>query len=191
MTFSRLCILACAAIPLSATAASDNLFDLSLKELLEVQTVTAASGFEQSIKDAPASVTIIAAAEWQARGAKNLSEALRGATSINLTAGAGDWESVIQIRGLSGESGHSVKILIDGVPINRIHDGAVPRTTMPLHGFKRIEIVRSPGSAVYGADAFGGVINLVSYSQGEQPDELRMTGGEFDTTILVVLNILI
>lgn len=164
-----------------ALSASDDLFDLSLKELLDVRVVTAASGYEQNIKDAPASVTVIEAAEWQARGAKNLVEAVRGATSINLTAGAGDWENVIQIRGLSGESGQSVKILIDGVPINRIHDGAVPRTALPLHGFKRIEIVRSPGSVVYGADAFGGVINLVSYDQGEQADEVRVSGGEFDT----------
>jgi iron complex outermembrane receptor protein len=164
-----------------AFSASDDLFDLSLKELLDVRVVTAASGYEQNIKDAPASVTVIEAAEWQARGARNLMDALRGSTSVSFDTGGGDWEQVPQLRGLSGESGQRVKILIDGVPINRIHDGAVPRATIPLHGFKRIEVVRSPGSVVYGADAFAGVINLVSYEQGEQPDEIQLTAGEFDT----------
>lgn len=165
----------------SAFSASDDLFDLSLKELLDVRVVTAASGYEQNVKDAPASVTVIEAAEWQARGARNLMDALRGSTSVSFDTGGGDWEQVPQLRGLSGESGQRVKILIDGVPINRIHDGAVPRATIPLHGFKRIEIVRSPGSVVYGADAFAGVINLVSYEQGDQTDEIRLTVGEFDT----------
>lgn len=98
--------------PVCAHSASDDLFDLSLKDLLDVRVVTAASGFEQNVKDAPASVTVIEATEWQARGAQNLTQALQGVTSLNLSfVQVGYARSKYDIRGLGGQSGQQLQIL--------------------------------------------------------------------------------
>lgn len=171
------------ALSLSIHAAEDNLFDLDLKDLMRLKVVTAASGFEQNIKEAPSSVTVIDAAEWQARGAKNLTQALQGATNLEVNSVNSAYNAKYTMRGLSGHSGQQIVILIDGVPINTLFTGGGPSLSeLPLQGYKRIEIIRSPGSVVYGADAFGGIINLVSYGINEQPDEISVTLGEFEAT---------
>jgi outer membrane receptor for ferrienterochelin and colicins len=169
-------------ISFSAFTAERNIYDLSLEELAKVKVVTAASGFEQNIKMTPASVTIIEAATWQARGAKSLTHALQGAPNVEInTVTIGTSHPKHSIRGLSGTFGQQVVILVDGVPINLLHEGSGPALSeLPLQGYKRIEIIRSPGSVVYGADAFGGIINLVSYDIDEQPDEVTLTLGEFE-----------
>jgi iron complex outermembrane receptor protein len=175
-------------LPFSVFTAEIDLYDLSLEELSHIRVVTAASGFEQNIKKTPASVTIIEAAEWQARGAKSLTRALQGAPNVEInTITVGTTLPKYSIRGLSGSFGQQVVILIDGIPVNALHDGAGPRLhEIPLQGYKRIEIIRSPGSVVYGADAFAGIINLVSYDMGEQPDEISLSVGEFETINLSV-----
>jgi outer membrane receptor for ferrienterochelin and colicins len=89
--------------PLSVLADGSTLFDLSLEELMQLRVVTAASGFEQNIKKTPASVTIIEAKEWQARGAKNLTQALQGAPNVEInTVTVGISKPKYSIRGLSG-----------------------------------------------------------------------------------------
>lgn len=165
----------------NAAVAQDetDLFDLSLEQLLSVRVVSAVSGIEQGLISAPASATVITSQEWQRRGAKTLSQALVEVaglqTSIKPNAGV---KTII--RGLSGSFGQQIKILIDGIPFNRIQDGAKPPLDIPLTGFKRIEIVRSPGSATYGADAFAGIINLVSNDNVKQSTKFTFSAGAFD-----------
>ncbi len=177
------CALLLITSPISAFAGDTNLFDLTLEELMHLRVVTAASGFEQNINKTPASVTIIKAEEWQARGAKSLTQALLGTPNIEVNSlTIGYSRPKYSIRGLSGVFGQQVVVLIDGLPINRLLTGSSPPLTeLPLQGYKRIEIIRSPGSVVYGADAFGGIINLVSYGIDEQPNEIKLTVGEFET----------
>jgi len=166
-----------------ANNASDSLFTMSLAELSQVQVVTAATGFKQKVNEAPASVLVINAEQWQARGANTLIEALRGTIGVEIDAvRVGISQNKITIRGLSGEFGQQVKILVDGVAINRLHNGGPPSSPdLSLSGYQRIEIVRSPGSVVFGADAFAGVINLVSYDIGEQPIAFSTSIGSFDS----------
>jgi len=157
----------------------DSLLHLSLRELMDIQIVTSASGFEQKKLNAPASVTILTATEWRKKGAHNLEQALQGIVSIQLdSVTTGDSYQKYSIRGLSGIFGQQVSLLFDGVPLNRAHHGGAPTLAeIPLHGFKRIEIIRSPGSVVYGADAFAGIINLIGYDTGELPDEVQLSLG--------------
>lgn len=158
-----------------------DLFDLSLEELLDVRVVSSVSGVEQGLKSAPASATIIEFDEWQRRGAKTLSQALVGVAGLQSTVlSSSNAERNIVIRGLSGNFGQQIKLLIDGIPFNRVHHGGKPALDLPLLGFKRIEIVRSPGSATYGADAFAGIINLVSNDDFEQKTRIAVASGRFD-----------
>jgi len=173
-------------LPFFVFSSEIDLFDLSLKELMNFQVVTAVSGFEQNIRQTPASVTVIEAEEWQARGAKSLTQALQGAPNVEINSiTIGTSHIKYSVRGLSGTFGQQIVILVDGVPINLLHEGSPSALSeLPLQGYKRIEIIRSPGSVVYGADAFGGIINLVSYDIDEQPDEVTLTLGEFESVNL-------
>lgn len=72
--------------------------------------------------------------------------------------------------------------MIDGEPLKRIQDnGTFLGHRIPLLGFKRIEVINNPGSAIYGADAFGGIVHAVSYEPGEMPSEVILRAGSFDT----------
>ena len=176
---------------LSNTAAAQyqtDLFDLSLEELLDVRVVSSVSGVEQGLKSAPASATIIDAEEWQRRGAKTLSQALLGVAGVQSTVlYSANAERNAVIRGLSGNFGQQVKLLLDGIPFNRVHHGGKPNLDIPLLGFKRIEIVRSPGSATYGADAFAGIINLISNDDFEQETKVSLSTGSFDDQDLGII----
>jgi iron complex outermembrane receptor protein len=162
-----------------------DIFSLSLQELMAVSIVTAASGYEQNIIDAPASVTIIHRNEWVVKGASNLHDAITSVTGIHITLQTVGTESeYITLRGLGGDAnGAQVKLLIDGLPLEsrRVGGRATGGAQMPLNGFKRIEIVKGPGSVIYGADAFAGVINLVSEDAGDDTNNnITATVGRYD-----------
>ncbi|MBL4761462.1 MAG: TonB-dependent receptor, partial [Gammaproteobacteria bacterium] len=77
-----------------------------------------------------------------------------------------------------------IKFLIDGSPIENMFQGGahLGGAEVPLNGIKRIEVVRGPGSVVYGADAFAGVINLVTDEPGERDNEISVRTGQFNST---------
>jgi len=167
-------------LAVSNSVEANSFLHLSLRELTNIQVVTSASGFEQKKLNAPASVTILTATEWRKKGVHNLEQALQGVVSIQLdSVTTGNSYQKYSIRGLSGIFGQQVLLLFDGIPLNRAHHGGTPPLAeIPLHGFKRIEIIRSPGSVVFGADAFAGIINLISYETGELANELQLSIGE-------------
>jgi iron complex outermembrane receptor protein len=162
---------------------TESLFQLGLNDLLNVRVVTAAAGFEQNVEEAPASVTVINAEEWQAMGATRLFEALQHVPGVHITKAQTAFSNNRPVvRGLSGAFGQQILILIDGLPFRHIRDGGTLwGQRIPLNAFKRIEVIRSPGSAIYGADAVGGIINLVSYQPGEMPSRMTVRVGDFDT----------
>lgn len=160
-----------------------SLFELSLNELLDVRLVTAASGFEQNLDDAPATVSVIDQSEWRARGDRTLFEAIQHLPGVHISsAQTGVNNNKPVIRGLSGTFGEQILILVDGVPFRTIREGGTfGGQRIPLNAFKRIEVIRSPGSAIYGADAVGGIINLVSFDNGDAPRRVVARVGAFDT----------
>ncbi|WP_206483838.1 TonB-dependent receptor [Thalassotalea sp. G2M2-11] len=161
----------------------DNLLELSLEELMKIQVVTAASGFEQKTSRAPATVTIISAQEWQRTGARFLSDVLLSIPGVHAGKSQADYRhKKFFIRGLSGYGSGQIKLLIDGEPFESIQDNSLfLGLHLPLTNFKRIEVIKGPGSAIYGADAFAGVINLVSYEANEIPATVGARWGSFNT----------
>lgn len=161
----------------------DNLFDLSLEELMEVKVVTAASGFEQKVTQAPATVTVVTHKEWQARGARSLSDVLMSIPGVHVGKPQGDFmHHKFFIRGLSGTSSTQIKLLIDGEPFEWMQSNSLPvGFRMPLTAFERVEVVKGPGSVVYGADAFAGVINLVTFKHGMTKEVVGARLGSFNT----------
>jgi len=137
--------------------------------LTEVSEVTAASRTEEAVEDAPSSVSIVPSVELRGMGYPTIAEALRGVRGAYVTddrhyAGVG-------FRGFSnlGDYGNRVLVLVDGHPVNDNYAGSSfvgfdARTD--LEDVERIEVVRGPGSVLYGTGAFFGVINLVTRSRG-------------------------
>lgn len=114
-------------------------------------------------RKAPAINTVITAEEIRNMGARNLFDVLDKIPGISTS-----WnqiKGIIDIRGVHTDHGEKVLLMIDGV---RIRDSYTASPTflfgddMMVENIKRIEVVRGPGSALYGADAFVGVINIIT-----------------------------
>ena len=131
------------------------------------EVVVSASGFEQKVKDAPASISVISREELQTRQFRDLAEALRGVEGIDVGGGTGKTGGLdISIRGMPSDY---TLILIDGRRQNVAGDvtpngfGAAHTSFMPpVSAIERIEVIRGPMSTLYGSDAMGGVINIIT-----------------------------
>ncbi|WP_437548143.1 TonB-dependent receptor [Sorangium sp. So ce367] len=136
--------------------------DISLRQLEEVE---AASRTAEAVEDAPGSVTIISGQELRAMGYPTVAEALRGMRGVYTTYdGSYSW---VGIRGISipGDYSNRVLVLLNGHSINDTWDGlafADQSARTDLEDVERIEVVRGPGSLLYGTGAFVGVINIVT-----------------------------
>ena len=87
------------------------------------------------------------------------------------------------IRGIRTDTNPHVLVLVNGVPLTQLFQGdRGPQSTLPVTDVARIEIIRGPGSAIYGADAFSGVINVITKGAGDI-DGTRVLGevGSFAT----------
>jgi outer membrane receptor for ferrienterochelin and colicins len=160
MNLCQLTLMASAIITSNSNSNSnsdESLFGLNLVELMAQQVVVAASGFEQKTSQAPATVTVITAAQWQLMGARHLTDVLATVPGFHIGKPPIDVKHTkFVIRGLSGQSSSQIKVLIDGEPFEFIQDnGLFSGFEVPLTSFERIEVVKGPGSAIYGADAFG------------------------------------
>ncbi|MGE8620573.1 MAG: TonB-dependent receptor domain-containing protein, partial [Achromobacter spanius] len=147
---------------------------------LETVVVTA-SGYEQQIQDAPASISVITREDLDKKFYRDVNDALLEVPGVIITGG-GDRQD-ISLRGMGPQY---TLILIDGkrqnsreTRTNSDSAGVEGGWTPPLAAIERIEVVRGPMSSLYGSDAMGGVINIITR---KVPDEW---GGEIrmDTTI--------
>lgn len=129
--------------------------------------VVSAAGFEQKITDAPASISIITTEELQRKRYSNLAEALEGVEGVDIRQGTGKTGGLnISIRGLPSEY---TLFLIDGrrqntagtVTPNGFNE-TVNNFMPPMSAIERIEVIRGPMSTLYGSDAMGGVINIIT-----------------------------
>ncbi|WP_241557856.1 TonB-dependent receptor domain-containing protein [Falsirhodobacter deserti] len=127
------------------------------------EIVVTASGFEQTVREAPASVTVITSEELEKGSFTNLTDALREVQGVSVT-GIAD-EQDIFIRGLPGQY---TLILVDGKRQNTRDSrtngssGYEQSFIPPIQAIERIEVVRGPMSSLYGSDAMGGVINVIT-----------------------------
>jgi outer membrane receptor for ferrienterochelin and colicins len=169
------CLAAVCAIPgttaayAQSTAAQPPVSDFTLEELLnvEVGTVFGASRYLQRVTDAPAAVSIVTHEEIERFGYQTLAEVLRGVRGFYVTNDRN--YSYLGVRGFSrpGDYNTRVLILINGHRHNEtIYDGAYVGADfpVPIDLVERVEIIRGPGSSLYGTNALFAVINVVTTS---------------------------
>ena len=145
----------------------DTLLQLSLEQLMNIKVVTA-SGFLQTTSEAPSTITVITAKQIADRGYEQLEDALRDIPGIDMIHLNGYAPTLIYFRGMYGAENLRALLMIDGIVENNIigtNDFAGPAYS--LHNVERIEIIWGPASALYGANAFGGVINIITKKGGD------------------------
>ncbi len=117
-------------------------------------------------------------------GATTLAEALEAVPGVHVSFSPQGYNSIYVIRGIYSEFNPEVLVLINGIPITNLYVGNRGEAWggMPVEDISRIEVIRGPGSALYGADAFAGVINIVTKTAREiHGTRTGVRGGSFGT----------
>jgi iron complex outermembrane receptor protein len=140
----------------------------------EEQVVVSASRSEQALVNAPAAVTLITSQTLQSSPGSNMGDLLRAVPGINVTQTSAR-DVNFTTRGATSTLATSQLALVDGRSIYLDFFGMVLWDLVPtnLNEIKRIEVVRGPASAVWGANAMSGVVNVIT----KTPRELATTGG--------------
>ena len=154
----------------STSGYGGELTDLSLDQLMSVKIVSATQREEKKI-NLPASVVVISGDALQYQGADNLAQVLSQVSSVLVRSQPGDFPMYsTAIRGNSSDfMSNRTLIMIDGVPVFNPNSGFDP-SWIPVSVIERVEIVKGPASALYGANAFGGVINVITRSGSKFAD---------------------
>lgn len=129
--------------------------------------VITASGFAQQIVDAPATVTVIDAADLEGRSYTNITDVLQDTPGLSIENSGKTNAPTITMRGLGEEY---VLLLVDGKPLGATEEafyngwGSGQKTALlpPAAAIERIEVIRGPMSSLYGSAASGGVINVIT-----------------------------
>lgn len=124
--------------------------------------VVTATKTEKDVRDVTQSVTVLSAEEIKKSGATNVAEALQTVTGLMVSdQGPAGAVTTAHVR---GSSYAQVLVLLDGIRMNSPRDSGADLSALPvtMDEIERIEVVRGPGSALYGADAVGGVVNIIT-----------------------------
>ena len=157
-------------------ASTRSIADLSIEELLNVEVVTA-NRKPQRLSDTAAAVFVLTHDDIHRSGATNVPELLRGVPGVNVAWIGGDAYSVT-IRGFAGRFAKQLLVLRDGRSLyTGLFAGVFWERELPLlEDIERIEVIRGPGAAVWGANAVNGVINIITRSASETRDTLVGAG---------------
>ncbi|MBS9433274.1 ligand-gated channel protein [Photorhabdus hainanensis] len=149
------------ALGVIAAISSSSVFAASNNDTI---IVTTAAGFQQKIEDAPASISVVSREQLETKAYRDVTDALKDVPGVVVTGGGS--YSDISIRGMTSQY---TMILIDGKRVdtrgtrpNSDNSGIEQGWLPPLAAIERIEVVRGPMSSLYGSDAMGGVINVIT-----------------------------
>src|SRR5262249_17495686 len=148
---------------LRPAGAATGLERLSLEELMGVRVQSPSLGSSQPIETAPSLVAVITDDQIHALGLRTLADALQlmpGVTVLPTQCGG----QRVAVRGKANVN--DVLVTLDGERLNDFYDGTY-LTEFPLENIARIELIRGPGSALYGTNAFAGVISMFSKTKLE------------------------
>jgi outer membrane receptor protein involved in Fe transport len=160
----------------------ETLLGMSLEELIEVEIGIATKSL-MPVRKAPATATVISAEDIRIMGARNLLEVLERIPGIGVTR---NHYSVyaIEIRGLKAIRQSKIKFMLDGhtLTMPTVGESFWKFEDIALEQVERVEVIRGPGSALYGANAFIGIINVVT-RKGKNIDGTQVSagGGSFGT----------
>jgi outer membrane receptor for ferrienterochelin and colicin len=162
-TISAGLLLAWAASAAAATLSEDEM-ELAMA-YGDKSSFSLATGSKQTVRRAPAVATVITAEDIAAIGATDLDEVLETVPGMHVSRAALLNQPIYVMRGIySNPTNPQILMLQNGVPMTTLYSGDKGNAWggLALENIARIEIIRGPGSALYGADAYAGVINIIT-----------------------------
>jgi iron complex outermembrane receptor protein len=147
--------------------------------------ISIATGSQQPISKAPASATVITAEDIQAMGVTDLDQVMESVPGVHVAMQHVAMNPIYSFRGIYTKENPQVLMLVNGIPITNVFWGDRSQLWggMPLENVERIEVIRGPGSALYGADAFSGVINVITKTATNiKGAEYGVRKGSFNST---------
>jgi iron complex outermembrane receptor protein len=157
----------------------DHFLSLSLEELMALE-VTISTDTKQTVSKAPAAVSVITAKDIEATGAVNLVDILEGVPGIHVRASQFAFRPLVQFRGTNA---NQTLLMINGASVRDLMWGfGIFWKGIPSTVIDRVEIIRGPGSALFGADAASGVINVITKTAGNiGQSKIGLRSGSFNT----------
>jgi len=148
------------------SSSTEVLFDLSLEDLMNIEIVSAVRQ-NQSVADAPSVVSVITETQIKERGYLSIDEALNSIAGFDVITD--HFQPNMGIRGINGglrSWSRLVKVMVDGqnVSFRSSSDNFLDASLIPIEAIEKIEIIRGPNSALFGKNAFLGVINIITKS---------------------------
>ncbi len=151
-----------AAGTLNAADEMDDIFDKSLVELASMP-VTIATGTARPLAEAAAVTTVITAEQIKSMGATELHEVLETVPGMHASVQGVTGDYHYTMRGIRNATNSQILFLLNGTRITTPFRGTLMTgLELPVDAIQKVEVIRGPGSALYGADAFAGVINIVT-----------------------------
>lgn len=154
--------------------------DLGFDDPADIPTVISATRLQQSILDTPAAMTVIDRAMIRALGVREIPDILRLVPGMVVGRDSGS-ETFVGYHGTSADGARRMQVLVDGRSIYQAALALVDWIGLPLdvEDIERIEVVRGPNSATYGANSFFGVVNIITRNVQEVPNaEVLVRGGD-------------
>lgn len=165
----------------SSSTSSDDIGELSLEKMLDLEVVTASKS-AQKASEAPATVYVITAENIAHRGYRDLEELLEDIPEVEIQhKSVAEYNNWYTFRGIAGND--KFIVLLDGFRI--ASPTGTPHAIAHNYGLadaKRVEVILGPASALYGADAFGGIVNIITKTGADTEGfQIHASGGNFGT----------
>jgi len=145
--------------------------------------VVTPSRIEENFSDTGRDVDVITSNRMASEGNSNLAQALTDLTSVNISDYGGP-SAAKNVR-MRGSTDAQVLVLVDGRPINSPRDGGVDFSTVPLDNIEKVEVLHGPASSIYGSQAMGGVVNIITKNPPKEKQNMQAytSFGTFETYI--------
>ncbi len=155
--------------------------EATIESELETVVVTATRMAQHNYKIA-GNVTVITSEQIEASNAQNVTDVLNWVQGIYIYDNSTVKSTTVDIRGFGDSSSRNVLVLVNDRRVNAISISGADFTQIPLKAIERIEIIRGAGSVLYGDNAVGGVINIITKKgKGDLSGSLGATYGSYDT----------
>jgi iron complex outermembrane receptor protein len=160
----------------------DDFFSMTPEELANI-SVTIASGTAKPAYQSAAVTTVITAEQIKTMGATELPEILETVPGLHVRIQDVTNDAIYSMRGIRNDVNNQVLIMLNGTRFSVPYKGStMSGMLLPVEAIQKIEVIRGPGSALYGADAFAGVINIITKKAKDiDGTEIGIRGGSWDT----------
>lgn len=160
----------------------DAFFSMSPAELANI-SVSIATGTAKPAYQSAAVTTVITAEQIKTMGATELHQVLETVPGLHVSIQAVTNDPMYSMRGIRNETNSEVLVMLNGTRFSVPYKGSsMSGMELPVEAIQQIEVIRGPGSALYGADAFSGVINIITKKAKDiDGTEIGVRAGSWDT----------